>query len=79
LLKPGRIRLPSGLTINCAYEFGSDEEGRIELFPAFLNELQAGDTATLIPSEGVERSIVLRRLEREHASFELVDRTLPDP
>jgi len=71
----GRLRLSSGLTVNCSYELsaGAENEGRLGLFPALYSEFREGDGAMLILDDGAERPIRLSgRLNSCDASFHFI-------
>lgn len=76
-MRQGRLKLASGLSVNCSYDLAPEGAGTVVLFAALFNVLHEGDTATLILADTSERTIsIVRRLDLESAEVRV---TSPEP
>jgi hypothetical protein len=70
----GRVTLPNGLTVNCAYELAPDGTGRLSLFAALWTILNEGDAAALTLSDNTRLEIcIVPRFNEADAEFKTIE------
>ena len=73
-MQQGRLRLPSGFSILCSYEFDSEEQGLLDLPSALYAALPKVSEATLVAADGHEESIrISLGAQPAVASFEILE------